>query len=69
MASATEIQRASLNVREFAIAIGLGYVKTYEYVMAGKVKSYTVGRRRLVPATELADFPARMLAEQASDAS
>ena len=58
------VARGSVTVREFAEAQRLGYVKTYELVMTGRVRSYTVGRRRLIPASELIDFPARELAEQ-----
>jgi excisionase family DNA binding protein len=59
-----DVPRGSFTVREFAHAQRLGYVKTYELVMAGRVRSYTVGRRRLIPASELIDFPRRELAEQ-----
>ena len=59
-----EVPRGSFTVREFAQAQRLGYVKTYELVMTGRVRSYTVGRRRLIPASELIDFPRRELAEQ-----
>jgi len=60
----SEIPRGSFSVREFAQAQGLGYVKTYEYVMRGLIRSYRAGRRRLIPASELIDFPAREIAAQ-----
>ena len=64
-----EVPRGSFTVREFAQAQRLGYVKTYELVMTGRVRSYTVGRRRLIPGSELIDFPTRELAKQEEHAS
>jgi excisionase family DNA binding protein len=63
-----DVTRGSFTVREFAQAHGLGCVKTYELVMSGRVRSLKVGARRLIPATELREFPARQLAEQGAAA-
>jgi excisionase family DNA binding protein len=59
-----DVPRGSLRVAEFAQAQGLGYAKTYEYVMRGLIRSYKVGKRRLIPASEVLDFPARMIEQQ-----
>lgn len=64
-----EIPRGSYTVREFAQAQTLGYVTTYGLVMSGLIRSYKVGARRLIPATELTEFPQRQLAEQQTAAS
>jgi excisionase family DNA binding protein len=44
-----------LSVEEAADVVGLGRTRTYELVMAKKIQSVKVGRRRLVR-NSLADF-------------
>jgi excisionase family DNA binding protein len=44
--------------------IGLGRTRTYELVMAKKIQSVKVGRRRLVVRSSLADFVQALLVEQ-----
>jgi hypothetical protein len=36
----------------------------YAQIKAGVLKSYQLGRRRYIPASERTDFPARLLAAQ-----
>jgi hypothetical protein len=36
----------------------------YAQIKAGILKSYQLGRRRYIPASERTDFPARLLAAQ-----
>jgi len=44
--------------------IGLGRTRTYELVMAKRIQSVKVGRRRLVVRSSLADFVQALLVEQ-----
>ena len=60
--TSADIPRGALNVEEFAVSQGLGRTITCRLVADGTVRSYKIGRRRLIPATETVDFPARMLA-------
>jgi excisionase family DNA binding protein len=53
-----------LSVEEAADVIGLGRTRTYELVMAKKIQSVKVGRRRLVVRSSLADFVQALLVEQ-----
>jgi excisionase family DNA binding protein len=53
-----------LSVEEAAEVIGLGRTRTYELVMAKKIQSVKVGRRRLVVRSSLADFVQALLVEQ-----
>ena len=39
-------------VNHFCKSVGLGKTKFYELVRAGKIKTITIGGRRLVPADE-----------------
>jgi excisionase family DNA binding protein len=55
-----------LSVGEAAEVIGLGRTRTYELVMAKKIQSVKVGRRRLVVRSSLADFVQALLSEQGS---
>ena len=53
-----------LSVEKAADVIGLGRTRTYELVMAKKIQSVKVGRRRLVVRSSLADFVQALLVEQ-----
>jgi excisionase family DNA binding protein len=53
-----------LSVEEAADVIGLGRTRTYELVMAKKIQSVKVGRRRLVVQSSLLDFVQTLLLEQ-----
>jgi len=57
-----EIPRGSLTIEEFAISQGLGRTLTCKLLQQGVIRSYKIGRRRLIPVSETAAFPARMLA-------
>jgi len=39
-------------VRDFCKSVGVGKTKFYELLRAGKIKTITIGGRRLVPAEE-----------------
>ena len=53
-----------LSVEEAADVLRLGRTRTYELVMAKKIQSVKVGRRRLVVRSSLADFVQALLLEQ-----
>jgi excisionase family DNA binding protein len=45
-----------LDVDETASALGIGRSKVYGEIAAGRLRSLTVGRRRLIAASAVADF-------------
>ena len=45
-----------LSVDEAATALGLGRSRLYAEIAAGRLRSLTVGRRRLVPSSAIADY-------------
>ena len=47
------------SVEEGGRVLGLGRSKTYELVLAGEIKSFLVGRRRLVSREALLDWVRR----------
>lgn len=55
--------------REFLEALGkpFGTVKLYELLRAGKIRSAKLGRKYLVPTSELTDFPKRVVGEDLND--
>jgi excisionase family DNA binding protein len=53
-----------LSVEEAADVLGLGRTRAYELVMAKKIQSVKVGRRRLVVRSSLLDFVLTLLSEQ-----
>ena len=55
-----------VTVEEAAALLGLGRTRTYELVMAEKIRSVKLGRRRLVVRSSLDDFVRTLLTEQAS---
>jgi excisionase family DNA binding protein len=57
----------AINVRQAAERLGLGYVKTYELVMGGELRSIRVGSRRLIPVTALTEFVAQRLEAERAD--
>jgi excisionase family DNA binding protein len=57
-------ETVAVNVREAADRLGLGYVKTYELISSGELRSIRVGSRRLVPVMALNEFVEKKLAEQ-----
>jgi excisionase family DNA binding protein len=52
-----------LGVRAFARAEGIGRDTVYGLVKSGRIRAVRVNRRILIPRSELADFPARELAD------
>jgi len=56
-------ERGAYTVLEFRTrVIPMGHAQFYEDVKAGKIKTFTRGRRRYVLASERTDYPARMMA-------
>lgn len=51
---------------EAARGLGIGRTKVYELMAAGALRSVKIGRARRVPASALAEFVARLAAEQAA---
>jgi excisionase family DNA binding protein len=54
-----------LSVDEASTALGLGRTALYGEVQAGRLRSITVGRRRLIPAAAVAEFIAQRRATAA----
>lgn len=52
-----------LNVDEAAASLGLGRTALYTEIAEGRLRSVTVGRRRLVPAAAIGEFIAARSAE------
>ena len=51
-AESGETDRLAFRVQPFCKAIGIGHTKFYELLAAGKIKTITIGGRRLIPADE-----------------
>jgi excisionase family DNA binding protein len=54
-----------LSVEEAAEQLRLGRTRTYQLVMSGRIRSVTIGRRRLVLRESLEEF-VRLLADEQS---
>ncbi len=54
--------KAAYTVAETAESLGLGKTKTFELLASGELRSFVVGRRRLVPVGEVESFISRHLA-------
>lgn len=50
------------NVREAAVALGIGRSSLYELLSNGDLKSVKIGQRRLVPRASIEAFVARLVA-------
>jgi excisionase family DNA binding protein len=61
-----EHQRGCLTVLEAARWIGISRAKLYELLGAGELRSFTVGRARRIPLTELVRFVEQRLDERPS---
>lgn len=57
------VEKQLLSVGEFADAIGVGETTAKRLLQEGRVLSVRVGDRRLVPATAVNDYVARLVAE------
>jgi len=54
--NATAVQPAAMSPDLAAASLGLGRTTTYRLIKEGRLRSIKVGRRRLVPADEIARF-------------
>ena len=45
--------RAGYSIREFSAAYGVCLQTTYNLINAGRIKSFKIGRRRIIPASEI----------------
>jgi excisionase family DNA binding protein len=45
----TDVERRAYRINDFCRAFGLGRTKVYELIGSGKLKTVTIGGRRLVP--------------------
>jgi len=60
---------AFYSIEDAALLLALGSSKVRELCKNGELGSVTVGRRRLVPATCIADFATRLAAEMGGSKS
>jgi excisionase family DNA binding protein len=51
-----------LTIEETAAQLRIGRTRTYELVMGGKIRSVTIGRRRLILREDLEEFVRRLAA-------
>ena len=58
------MEKLAFSVSETAKILGLGYVKTYEEIRTGRLRTFRVGRRRLCSAEALRDYIERCEAEE-----
>jgi len=62
---AASSERAAFTIKEWCKDVHpMAVAICYQEINAGRLKSYTIGRRRYIPATEKRDYPARRLATQ-----
>lgn len=61
--SSQSIPAALYQVNEAAEALRLSRTQIYELIRSGRLVTVTQGRRRLVPASAIADYVALLLAE------
>ena len=57
------------DIKEGQELLRIGKTTLYEKIRSGELKSVTVGRRRLLPETEINAFIERRLAEQTASAN
>ena len=48
--------KSAYTLREMALALGCGMNKSYDLVHSGKVKSFKVGKKFMIPAKSLEDY-------------
>jgi excisionase family DNA binding protein len=62
-----EVRKALLTPEEFRKGLGnaIGRNTVYTYIRARKIKHVKIGRKILIPKSELVDFPLREMAQQA----
>ena len=56
MTRAEGVPRAAYRVKEFAKALGVSERLVWRQIERGRIRSYKVGRCRLIPASEMARF-------------
>ena len=67
MDQVTKLVRALYSVPESMEMLGQSRTQLYELIRTGRLVTVTEGRRRLVPATSIADYVALLLHEAAGD--
>ena len=56
-----------ITVEQAATQLGIGRTRTYQLVLAGKIQSVKIGRRRLVVRARLEEFVQLLLSEQVGE--
>jgi excisionase family DNA binding protein len=59
-----EVRKVGLSVDEAVESSGISRSVMFELIRAGEIVSVKVGRRRIIPATALAEYFDRLAAEQ-----
>lgn len=59
------LAKAAYSIAELCQTLGIGKTTAYSQIQAGRIKTLKVGRRTIVPATEVAAFLERLAAEAA----
>jgi excisionase family DNA binding protein len=65
-AQRTAPERTLLNVEEAAERLGISRTRTYALIGSGELVSVRIGRLRRVPITAIADYAARLVANEAN---
>lgn len=60
----TQIKRSLLTVEEAALRLSIGRTTMYALLKDGQINSVRVGRLRRIPVEALAEYTARLVAEQ-----
>jgi excisionase family DNA binding protein len=68
MANQTLPTTSAVSRREFARQLGIGISTVKPLLAKGEIRSFQVGRRRLIPVAEIAAFIERRLADTGGDA-
>ncbi len=58
------MEKLAFSVSETAKILGLGYVKTYEEIRTGRLRTFRVGRRRLCSAAAIQRYIERQEAAE-----
>lgn len=66
MTTDTNIEPRLIRVADAAAALGIGRTTAYTLIDSGELSTVTVGRRRLVVATSLDKYVARLVASTTS---
>ncbi len=53
------LEKAYLSIQEWVFLTGIGRSNTYLFIVDDRLKTVKIGRRRLIPASEVEDFFAR----------